>query len=470
MKELEKWAQFALESAQGKVPYLEVRTLEQKEERLVRANGQNQARTWQRGRGLAVRIWDRGWGFAATGDLSPAGIKEALSLAKIIARNPKAQLAPGSEAKDRWQGPCQIDPFALPLTTKLALLKETESQLRQEKIVASSAGFIFEREEQYYLNSLGAEIRQTKTTSGFELRVVATDGTQTITCTDPNCLGGGFLLAGFEFLDEANLPQRARGLAKQANLLLKAPAAPRGKLDLILGGNQLALQLHETFGHALELDRALGTEESLAGGSFLTPESLGVPVASELINITADSTLEGAGGFGYDAEGTPGQSIPLIRAGIPVGFLGSREHNLEGVSPGAMRFGTCLDLPLIRMTNVNLEPGKESLVDLISGIERGLLIETPNAWSIDQNREHFQFGAESGYLIERGKLQGLVQNPTYKGAAVDFWSRCDGVSDRAQWQTVPNCGKGLPVQVIKIGHKVPEARFREIDVSYGGRL
>ena len=190
-------------------------------------------------------------------------------------------------------------------------------------------------------------------------------------------------------------------------------------------------------------------------------------MASSLVNITADATAKGGiGSFGFDDEGIPAQAIPLLREGIPVDYLSSREHNLRGTSGGAMRAATWRDLPLIRMTNVNLEPGDQTLAELIQGIESGLILETPNSWSIDQSRLNFQFSAEAGYLIRHGKIQGLVRSPLYWGNTPQFWSRCDGI---CQWQTVPNCGKGLPLQVVRVGHKVAPARFRDVDVGFGGK-
>jgi TldD protein len=470
-KELLELAEFALSTAAPLVEYVEVRAESETTEALVRADGHclppNRSTSW----GLAIRIWNGGWGFAATCQQSREAVLKTVELARAMARIKKTELPPTSRIQAQWQSSCLQDPFSLPLPQKQEILGEIEGQLRScAKVVASKAALIFFQEEQLFLNSTGARIQQRKTESGYSLRVVATDGNHIIVRSAPNCLGGGFAQAGFESILAANLPQRAAEIAHEAGELLSAPPAPRGKLDLILAGNQLALQVHESLGHALELDRAQGTEESLAGGSFLTPDRLGSPIASPLVNVTADATASGAvGSFGFDDEGTAAQAIPLVRGGVAEGYLSSREHNIKGSSGGAMRAASWRDLPLIRMTNVNLEPGEATMAELIRGVELGLLLDTPDSWSIDQRRLNFQFSAEAGYLIQRGKIQGLVRSPVYWGTTPQFWSSCDGISRETQWQTVPNCGKGLPLQVVRVGHRVSPARFRDVAVAFGGR-
>jgi TldD protein len=467
---LEALAAYALDYAAPLVDYVEVRAQREFSEELAICDSQSLPPGHKHALGLGIRIWHGGWGFASTCQLDKDAVKEAVQMARALAGTGKVKLSPPARTEALWQGPLRLDPFTIPLFQKLELLGEIEGRLRcSPQIVASKAAFIFTRGEQLFLNSTGARIRQTKTESGYSLRTVAAQGTEHVTRSYPNCLGGGFAQAGFEYIQEANLPREAERIAREATALLSAPPAPQGKLDLLLVGNQLALQIHESIGHALELDRALGSEESLAGGSFLTPDRLGEALGSKVVNITADATLPGGvGSFGFDDEGISSRAIPLVSRGIPVGYLTSREHNL-GQSCGAMRAASWRDLPLIRMTNVNLEPGEETLEELIRGIEYGLLLDTPNSWSIDQRRENFQFTSEAGYLIRRGKLQGLVRSPLYRGDTAQFWSRCDGISREAQWQTVPNCGKGLPLQVVRVGHKVAPARFREIDVAFGGR-
>ena len=463
-------AELALASAKKKSIYAEVRLVEESSEKLAAQDESLQPPQRSAKSGLAVRLWKRGWGFAATCSLEPDAVQRAVEEAAALTGFAGGSLAPPSPARAQWQGECKLDPFALPLSWKTERLLEVAAALEAKAVTAREAAFIFIRKKQLYLNSQGARVYQEHFETGYSLKAVAQGAGRAATRSYPNCLGGGFAQAGFEFIQKADLIRQAERIAKEAEELLTAPPAPCGKLDLVLCGSQLALQLHETFGHALDLGRALGCEESLAGGSFLTPEKLGEEVASHFVNITADSTAPGGpGSFGFDDEGTPAQKLPLVRSGRVVGFLTSREHNLTGKSGGAMRAASWQDQPLIRMTNVNMEPGQETLQELIAGIELGLLLDVPNSWSVDQNRLNFHFAQEAGYLIKRGRIQGLVAGPTYWGDARRFWRNCDGVSNSALWQTVPNCGKGLPLQVVRVGHKVPAARFREVDVAFGGR-
>ena len=420
----EEAAEVAIKCAIKLTDYAEVRVRMDTSEELTYADGFALPPRRSQSCGLAVRLWRGGWGFAATCRLEEEAIRQTVDLARALLRPGRGTLAPPETVEARWRGECLADPFALPLDWKLQQLAEIASALHGSQITASRAAFGFSKRKQLFLNSRGARIRQESVETGYSLKAVAKGAGQVVTRSFPNCLGGGFAQAGFEFIQRSALPREARRIAAEAAALLIAPAAPKGKMDLLLAGNQLALQLHESLGHALELDRVLGLEESLSGGSFLRAESLGKQVASPLVNVTADATAPlGVGSFGFDDEGIPAQSLPLLRAGRAVGFLSSREHNLTGESGGAMRAAGWRDLPLIRMTNVNLEPGSQTLSQLIADIDRGLLIDTPNSWSIDPERLNFQFGAEAGYLIKGGKIQGLVRNPSYGGTTPDFYQR-----------------------------------------------
>ncbi len=243
-------------------------------------------------------------------------------------------------------------------------------------------------------------------------------------------------------------------------------------MDLILAGGQLALQLHESCGHPIELDRVLGTEASYAGTSFLTPDKLGgFRYGSEIVNITADATLPGGlGSFAYDDEGVPAQRSWIVKDGIFAGYLTSRETAAQLGLPGSngcMRADGWARLPLIRMTNINLEPGDLSREEIIASTERGMLMEENLSWSIDDRRLNFQFAAECGWLIEDGEIAGMVRHPTYTGITPEFWGSCDAVADRESWRVwgIPNCGKGEPGQTAHVGHGVSAARFRGVRVG-----
>ncbi|OPZ86378.1 MAG: protease TldD [bacterium ADurb.Bin429] len=248
------------------------------------------------------------------------------------------------------------------------------------------------------------------------------------------------------------------------------PECPSGELDVILDGSQLALQVHESCGHPIELDRVFGTELSLAGGSFLQPGKLGFQYGSEQVNIFADATVPGGlGTFLYDDEGVHAQRTPIVQEGVFMGYLTSRETapRLGGHSQGAMRADGWARPPLIRMTNINLEPGDWTLDELIADTKRGILLDNTKSWSIDDLRLNFQFSTEVGWLIEDGAITQMVRNPSYQGITPQFWNGCDAVTNRKEWRMwgVLNCGKGDPMQVMHVGHGASRARFRKVRVG-----
>jgi len=270
------------------------------------------------------------------------------------------------------------------------------------------------------------------------------------------------------------LEKHAPRVAEEAVKLLTAPPAPAGELDLVIGTNQMALQVHESIGHAVELDRVLGFEASYAGTSFATIDKLGnFRYGSPLMNVYADATTpRGLGTFGYDDEGVPAQRVPIVKEGILVGYLSSRDTApaIGRRSSGAARASSWNRIPIVRMTNINLEPGDLSFEELIADVEDGLFIDTNKSWSIDQKRLNFQFGTEIGWRIKHGKLTEIVRDPVYTGITPQFWASLDGVGDSSTWELwgVPNCGKGEPGQSMHVGHGVPVARFRKVKVGSKG--
>jgi TldD protein len=241
---------------------------------------------------------------------------------------------------------------------------------------------------------------------------------------------------------------------------------------VILDGQQLSLQVHESVGHPLELDRILGMEAAYAGTSFVRPEDLGrLRYGSEAMSVTADATTPGGlGTFGFDDEGVPAQRTPLVAEGVVAGFLTSRETAARAGSGGAMRADGWGSMPLIRMTNVHLEPGRGSLDELIADTADGLLLSTNRSWSIDDRRVNFQFGVEAAWEIRGGRLGRLYRNATYDGRTVEFWGSLDAVCGPEAWVVwgVPNCGKGQPFQNARVGHGAAPARFRNVHVGVRG--
>jgi TldD protein len=271
-----------------------------------------------------------------------------------------------------------------------------------------------------------------------------------------------------------DLPGNAERTAEEAVALLEAPECPSDVTTLVLDGHQMMLQVHESCGHATELDRILGMEASFAGTSFLRIEDLGrFRYGSDVVNIVSDATVPGGlGTFGYDDEGVEGQRSFLVRDGVLVGFQTSRETAAAtgaDRSNGTMRAEGWEHFPLIRMTNVNLLPGEGSLEDLLADVDEGIYMATNKSWSIDDKRKNFQFACEIAWEIKRGRLTRILRDPRYTGITPAFWGSCEAVAGPDEWRMwgTPNCGKGQPGQTMRVGHGTAPARFRGVSVGVG---
>ncbi|HOJ23444.1 MAG TPA: TldD/PmbA family protein, partial [Armatimonadota bacterium] len=359
-----------------------------------------------------------------------------------------------------------------PLEEKISLLLDADAALRREpRVTVSEARMAFFREEKTFASTEGAYLEQVKTESGAGVAATATESGEAQTRSYPAAFGGDFAAAGYEFIESLDLEQGAETAGQEAAALLDAPQCPSGVTDLILEGQQLALQIHESCGHPVELDRVFGTEASYAGTSFLTTDKLDTfQYGSDAVTLVADATIEGGlGSFAYDDEGVPAQRVPLVEEGIFRGYLSSRETaaRIGRTSSGAMRADGWNRIPLIRMTNINLEPGDWSLDEMIEETQEGLLLSTNRSWSIDDKRLNFQFGTEAAWEIRNGRLGRLLKNPTYTGITYQFWRACDAVARREEWRVwgIPNCGKGEPCQVAHVGHGASAARFRGVRVG-----
>jgi len=280
--------------------------------------------------------------------------------------------------------------------------------------------------------------------------------------------------AGFEAVRALDLPGQAQRIGEEAVALLDAPQCPAGPMTVILESSQLAIQIHESCGHPIELDRVLGMEASFAGTSFLTLDRLDqLQYGSALVNIDADATVPGGlGTFGWDDEGVPAQNVPIVSGGLFVGYLTNRETapRIGRRSMGSARASGWDRIPIIRMTNVSLRPGAAgSLDDLIADTREGIYLDTNRSWSIDDRRLNFQFGTQAGWLIKNGRRTQLVRNPTYTGITPRFWGSCDAIAGPESWVLwgVPNCGKGEPMQTGHVSHGAAPARFRGVEVGVG---
>jgi TldD protein len=281
-------------------------------------------------------------------------------------------------------------------------------------------------------------------------------------------------LKGYELVEELDLLRHAPRIAEEAVALHSADQCPEGVFDLILDSSQLGLQIHESVGHPIELDRVLGSEANYAGMSFLTLDKLGkLRYGSDIVNVVCDARLEhgqGLGTFAFDDEGVPAQGTDIIRSGRFVGYMTSRETAAavgERRSNGTMRAEGWARIPLIRMTNVSLKPGSQSLEEVFGGSDRAIYMETNKSWSIDDKRYNFQFGCEIAWEIRNGKRGRMLKNPSYSGISTEFWNSCAAIAGPRHWTLwgTPNCGKGQPEQVMGTGHGASPARFSAIKLG-----
>ena len=426
--------------------------------------------------GIGIRTLVNGaWGFAGNPDLKmkkvTIAVERAIEIAKTSAQAKiKPVDYPTMEAvRNSWHSPCEESPFDVPLEEKLDILFECDKRIREvDGVALSRCTMDFREENKLFVSSEGSVIRQKSIQSGAGISATTVGEGGVQTCSYPQGFRGQFENRGFEMVRRMPLIENARKIAEDAVALQTAPEAPNGLGTLILGGQQLALQVHESCGHPSELDRALGTEVNFAGTTFLQPETLGkLQYGSELVTMTSDATIEGSlGSFGWDDEGVVGQRFKIVDKGLFVEYQTSRE---TAASFGVRANGTMLaqgwnNVPLIRMSTISLEPGNTPYDDLISTTEKGLLICNNRSWSIDDRRVNFQFGGEAGWLVENGKITTMVRNPIYSGKTAEFWNSCDCVADRDSWSVIglPNCGKGQPMQTMRVAHGVSFARFQNV--------
>jgi TldD protein len=428
--------------------------------------------------GMGIRVLlDGAWGFACSRTMENDAVSGAAARAVEIARasarvqREPISLDPIAATVDSFETPVERDPWQVSLGEKLDLLFAAEEQIRQGGRVSVSSGhMIFQREHKQFVNSEGTDVTQTlvRSLGGIQAIAVA-DGRAQIRSYPSNHGSGG--AAGYEAVEALQLPAHGERIAREAVALLSAKPCPTGAMTVVLDGTLVALQLHESCGHPIELDRVLGSEISHYGSSFLTVDKLDrFRYGSELVTIVTDPTLtHGLGGFAYDDEGVPAQRSTLVDHGILVNYLTSRETApvIGKSSNGSARASGWQVPPIVRMTNLNLEAGEGALEDLIAGVDHGIYMEVPKSWSIDDRRVNFQFGAEIGWEITGGRLGDMVQNPTYMGISPKFWNNCDGIAGPSAWHLwgLAGCGKGQPAQTVCVGHGSAPARFRDVYVG-----
>ncbi|HWE62754.1 MAG TPA: TldD/PmbA family protein [Chloroflexota bacterium] len=477
---MEGYVQRALNTAAVRgAGYAEARLVDLMVESLVVKDGQIDAVLHRESMGIGVRVLaDGAWGFAGSARLTADGVDQAAATAVAIAKagasvpGPRVDLGPAVTHQASYRTPIERDPFAVPLEEKIALLMEADRGMRAVRGVTTARGeIVWQRERKYFGNSEGAAIEQEIFETGCGIEATAVGNGEVQNRSYPNSFRHQ-TTRGYEFVTACDLPGHAHRIGAEAVALLTAKQCPQAiSTTLILDSSQLALQIHESCGHPIELDRVYGTELDFAGGSFLTLDQLGsLRYGSPLVNIYADATIPGAlGSFGYDDEGVPAQRTPIVKDGMLVGYLTSREfaQRLGIPNMGAARADGWNRIPLIRMTNISIEPGDWRFDDLIADTDTGIYMETNRSWSIDDQRLNFQFGTQVAYEVNGGKLGALLKNATYTGITPQFWRSMDAICNRdayTVWGT-PNCGKGVPQQIAHTGHGAAPARFRNVRIG-----
>jgi TldD protein len=469
-----------MDVAAGRADYADVRHVSSLMESISTRNGHVDVvrRDAEEGFGVRVRV-DGTWGFAAARGSERSAAESALERAIAVAQaQPRVKgagpLVPEAPAQGSYTTALVTDPFDVPLDEKLALMMAADEAMRGDaRVTLTMAQYSGYRQDKTFASSEGALYDQRTVECGGGIAATATSEDDSQVRSYPGSHREHVAQAGWEHFAGLGLVENAPRVAEEAVALLSAPQCPADRTTLVLDGEQTALQVHESVGHALELDRVLGREASYAGTSFVQVPDLGsLRYGSEHMNVSADATSPGGlGSFGWDDEGVAGHAFPLVSEGMLRGFLSSRESAAEiGLerSGGCMRADGFARQPIIRMTNVNLAPGSAgTLDDLIGDTDSGVYMETNRSWSIDNRRLHFQFATEAAWEIRGGERTRLLRNPSYAGITPEFWGRLDAVCSDSEWRLwgLLNCGKGEPGQAMHVSHGAAPARFRDVQVG-----
>jgi TldD protein len=447
-------------------------------------NGNLKQAAFSRESGIGIRVLYKGaWGFSASSDLSnlPTVFDKAFDNARVAAQRVTfpIRLAEKDAVQAQFESPNRINPFTVPLSDKVAFLKDMDEKLDQEGVFQRISSLYFIRKQIVFQDSEGSQIEKTITEVFSSLDVSGKDE-QGATHERSFKPGQNGDTRGWESIDQDLFSENAERIVKELNQVLVAEDCPKEQRSVILLPAMMYLQTHETIGHALELDRILGYELSYAGGSFVTLDDFGsLRYGSDKLTARADATVPNSpGSFGYDDDGVPAQNNLLIDKGILVGAITGRQmveeanakakRQIFSGSSGANRATSFYRVPIERMTNINIDPGEDgTLDDIVAGTEKGIILDNERSWSIGSNREQFHFGCQIGWLVDEGKITKVVKNPTYKDDTVKFWNSLSAVGDESTWEMtfVDNCGKGQPNQVMQLGHGVPVCRFDDVTIG-----
>ncbi|MFF5174758.1 TldD/PmbA family protein [Micromonospora sp. NPDC000089] len=455
--------------------YADARVMHRRYESMSARNGAIEELTQDESVGLGVRaLVGSSWGFHAVPELSDAAARDAGRRAAVIAAasarvpGPPIDLVPSAPTVASWASGCEIDPLGVALSDKGDLLVRATETIRQHGADLAEGLYQIWDTAKWFVSSEGHRIDQRIRECGGGISATSIGDGETQRRSWPS-YRGQYGTTGWELVESLELTEHAARIAEESRALLTAPECPTGETDLILGGEQLALQIHESVGHAIELDRILGWEAAFAGTSWLDLAQLGsLRYGSELMNVTIDPTIPGAlGSFGFDDEGSPAVARDAVREGRWVGVLAGRDSAaVAGLDyGGSVRSDGWARLPMVRMTNVGLEPGPHTLDEIIAATDDGVLMDINRSWSIDDKRLNFQFGCEIGWEVKRGRRGRMLRNPTYTGIGPLFWRSMDMLSSEITPWGTPNCGKGQPGQTGHTGHPAAPARFRGVRVG-----
>jgi TldD protein len=458
--------------------YCDVRFERSRSERAEVRNGDVSGLADERSDGYGIRaLVDGAWGFAAHNGFDDAALDStaarAVACARAAASIARRRIgeAPTDRYIDTFVSLVERDPLDVPLGERIALLLEAEKLLHAAPSIAVGRAWMdLWRTEKFFFSSTGSQIAQTIVQSGSGLSALAVgdgDAQSRMWPGDRGLYQGG----GWEVIAAAQLRENAQRTGEEAHALLSAPQCPSGVMDVVLGGSQVSLQIHESCGHAAELDRVMGWEANFSGTSFLSPAELGtLRYGSPLVTIQIDNTLpRGIATAAYDDEGTKSVVSDVIRDGVLTGFETSRDtaRAIGRQSNACVRAQSWMHVPMIRMCNLNLLPGTTPFEELFTDIAHGVYMEANRSWSIDDRRLNFQFGCQIGWEIRNGKRGRLLKNPTYAGVTPQFWNSCDAIGDADSWFAwgTPNCGKGEPMQTGRTTQAAAPARFRNVAVG-----
>ncbi|MEU4559767.1 TldD/PmbA family protein [Actinoplanes sp. NPDC023936] len=458
--------------------YADARVMVRRTEAMSARDGAVEDVGFDESAGIGVRaLVGSGWGFYAVPDLSEPAARAAgrraaeIAAASASVAGPPVGLVPADRVVASWASDCVIDPLGVSLADKGDLLVRATTAATEAGADLAEANYSVWDTRKWFVSSEGHRIDQHIRECGAGVTASAFGDGEIQRRSWPSWRGQ-FGTRGWELVEEIDLVGNAPRMAEEARALLTAPLCPSGETTLVLGGEQLALQIHESVGHAIELDRILGWEAAFAGTSWLDLSRLGsLRYGSELMNITIDPTFPGAlGSFGFDDEGTPATKRHAVRDGIWVGVLAGRDSaSVAGLDyAGSVRSDGWSRLPMVRMTNVGLEPGPHTLDEIIAATDDGVFMDVNRSWSIDDRRLNFQFGCEIGYEIKNGKRGRMLRNPTYTGIGPTFWQSMDMLSSETVAWGTPNCGKGQPGQIGHTGHPAAPARFTNVRVGVRG--